>query len=459
MKKIGLLLLCSFVVLCAQAQGIRFETGSWKEVLAKAKKEKKLIYMDIYTTWCGPCKIMAKNIFPAEAAGNKYNATFVNYKIDAEKGEGIDLAKQYKVEGYPTNLYIDPNTQNVVYRVMGACEMDEFLGRAETALLEQKDPMKWADYEAQLAKGKKDKAFLVAYLAKAKRLDHNGDKGLDIYVAQFVPAQPDDETLKFLTEYTQTLDNKAVPVIYANKEKVSALYPDMTDYFYYFGPRLAYNTLSRAIETKDENLLKLIDEGMRRYDISAGGLSGMHYFYKEYFGKTGNGQRAWEAAIDEANYLLELPSGTYAEYDKAELKRTIDGLIYQLKAMKVPDEKYDASIEATLAQHPDMRRSATLGAAEALNESAWKVVERKKDDPAAVAMAAKWSDKAMALAGKDSESWPMLADTHANLLYLSGDKEKAITLEAEAVASMKDMPEDAVASMKETLEKMKAGTL
>jgi len=459
MKKIAMLLLCSVMAVWAQAQGISFEQGAWKDVLARAKKEKKMIYMDIYTTWCGPCKIMAKNIFPMEAAGKKYNAAFVNYKIDAEKGEGITLAKQYKVEGYPTNLFIDPNTQEVVYRVMGSCEIDEFLNRADIAVMEQKDPMKWTDYEAQLAKGKKDKAFLVAYMEKARRLDHNNDKALDLYVAQYVPAQPDDETLKFLTEHTVTLNNKAVPVVYANKEKVISLYPDIDDYFYYFGPRLAYNTLGYAVETKNEGLLKLIEQGMRRYDISAGGLSGMHYFYKEYYSKTGDEKKAWEAAISEANHLLELPAATYAEQDKAELQRAKSSLLYQLKAMKVPEEKYESSIEATLAQNPDMRRSATLSAAQSLNESAWKVVENKKDDPAAIAMAIQWSDKAAALAGKENQNWPMFADTHANLLYLGGEKEKAIALEEEAVARMAGMPEDVAASMKETLEKMKAGNL
>ena len=40
------------------SQGIQFEIGSWKEVLQKAKQENKLIFVDLYTTWCGPCKKM-----------------------------------------------------------------------------------------------------------------------------------------------------------------------------------------------------------------------------------------------------------------------------------------------------------------------------------------------------------------------------------------------------------------
>ena len=35
--------------------GIQFVTGTWEEVLAIAKKAKKSIFVDAYTTWCGPC--------------------------------------------------------------------------------------------------------------------------------------------------------------------------------------------------------------------------------------------------------------------------------------------------------------------------------------------------------------------------------------------------------------------
>src|SRR3989339_764670 len=74
--------------------GIKFETGSWKEVLEKARTEKKLVFIDVYTSWCGPCKLMAKDIFPSKSVGDVFNKNFINYKIDAEKGEGVAIAKK-----------------------------------------------------------------------------------------------------------------------------------------------------------------------------------------------------------------------------------------------------------------------------------------------------------------------------------------------------------------------------
>lgn len=72
-----------------EPSGIKFFTGSWKAVLAEAKRQNKPVFVDIYTTWCGPCKLMAKEAFPNPTVGEKFNSSFVSYQIDAEKGEGV----------------------------------------------------------------------------------------------------------------------------------------------------------------------------------------------------------------------------------------------------------------------------------------------------------------------------------------------------------------------------------
>ena len=82
----------------AQSKGITFEqTKEWKKVLKKAKKEKTLIFIDCYTSWCGPCKYMTETIFPQEKAGEFFNPKFVCVKFDMEKGEGPELAKRFVV--------------------------------------------------------------------------------------------------------------------------------------------------------------------------------------------------------------------------------------------------------------------------------------------------------------------------------------------------------------------------
>jgi thioredoxin 1 len=92
-----------------KAEGIQFVDLTWSKALAKAKKEKKLIFFDAYTSWCGPCKMMQKTVFTRKDVGEYFNTTFINVKKDMEVGEGPQLANMYPIEGYPTLFFIDGN--------------------------------------------------------------------------------------------------------------------------------------------------------------------------------------------------------------------------------------------------------------------------------------------------------------------------------------------------------------
>ena len=89
------------------ATGIQFFNGTFKEALAKAKKENKMVMMDCYTTWCGPCKMLKKQVFVDKALGDYMNQKYVCIAVDYENGEGPTVAQQYPVDGYPTLLFMD----------------------------------------------------------------------------------------------------------------------------------------------------------------------------------------------------------------------------------------------------------------------------------------------------------------------------------------------------------------
>jgi len=78
-----------------RAQGIQLFEGSWDQLKTEAKKQHKPIFVDCYTSWCGPCKMMATKIFPQKEVGDFYNSNFVCYSVDMEKGEGIQLARKF----------------------------------------------------------------------------------------------------------------------------------------------------------------------------------------------------------------------------------------------------------------------------------------------------------------------------------------------------------------------------
>jgi len=137
MKK--LLTICVFLVcdLCVFGQGTEFLEGKkWSEVLKIAQEQGKYIFMDCYTSWCGPCKGLAQNVFPQPGVGEFLNSNFVCCKYDMEKGEGIMLYKKYKdnIPGFPTMLVINPADESIVHKVVGYTEPDALIAALRDGL-------------------------------------------------------------------------------------------------------------------------------------------------------------------------------------------------------------------------------------------------------------------------------------------------------------------------------------
>ncbi|WCL82586.1 thioredoxin family protein [Saprospira sp. CCB-QB6] len=121
---------CLLTVSSLFAQGIQFESGKWADVKAKAKAQNKPIFVDAYAVWCGPCKWMSANSFTDASVGELYNAAFINYKFDMEKGEGPTFASQQSIRAYPTLLIFSPEGQ-LLKKVEGARDAEGLIDLAK----------------------------------------------------------------------------------------------------------------------------------------------------------------------------------------------------------------------------------------------------------------------------------------------------------------------------------------
>ncbi|MGJ8732654.1 MAG: thioredoxin family protein [Cellulophaga sp.] len=229
MKKIAVLLLFGLMTITVFSQGINFEHGTLQEALDKAQKENKLVFVDTYTTWCGPCKWMTKEIFPQEKVGEFFNENFVSIKIDCEKGEGIGIASKYTVTAFPTLLFLNANGK-VVHKMVGGKQANDLIQGGKDAL----DPNKRStSVAARYASGDRDLDFVLSYI---KSLDEAYNKGKSAQVSKELLASlpiekfANKDMFKVVANAGVTYKSKEYNYVLENKAKLLNKV-DSTQYF------------------------------------------------------------------------------------------------------------------------------------------------------------------------------------------------------------------------------------
>ena len=199
------------------AQGIQWQTGSFESILNIAKSQKKLIYVDIYTTWCSPCKQMDAEVFTNVNVGKIFNENFINYKIDGEKGEGKDLVEYFELESYPTSMFIDGDW-NVLQKLEGFRPVERLLESAEKMKERGKISGSDDDLEQAYVKGRRDAPFLLEYIKVSQLQKMDNSVILDEYLGKITPEQlKSASTLKLITENASQLRGRAFDYLMSRK--------------------------------------------------------------------------------------------------------------------------------------------------------------------------------------------------------------------------------------------------
>ena len=202
----------------ASAQGIKFVESNFKEAVAQAEQENKLLFMDCYTSWCGPCRLLANRVFINDSIGQFFNKHFVSRKVDMEKGEGPALARQYGVKAYPTLLFIDPSTQEIVSQVVGFRTVKALLEDAKKAANPNRNLQGLA---AQFNENPTNPAIASAYLEGlwAASLTQERDETLKNYLSRLTPEEIcTTDNWKILSAHTENPYSYAFDCLHKNRE-------------------------------------------------------------------------------------------------------------------------------------------------------------------------------------------------------------------------------------------------
>jgi len=105
-------------------------------VLDQAALEGKLVFIDMYASWCAPCRLMEEQVFTDEELATYFNQHFISYRVDVEKGNGTNLATIFEIKVLPTLLFLDEKGR-VLVRKEGAAMQTEMRELAQEALNKQ----------------------------------------------------------------------------------------------------------------------------------------------------------------------------------------------------------------------------------------------------------------------------------------------------------------------------------
>lgn len=331
----------SLNVAVAQSSGVQFTEGqTWEEVLTVAKAQNKIIFLDAYTTWCGPCKKMSREVFPLEKVGEVFNEKFVNIKMDMEQPEGKKVARKYGIRAFPTLLFVNPDGE-VVHRVAGFRDQKGLLDLAENA----SNPARQLTYMNQkYEEGNREPQFLYDYAYA--RLEAFSDKGYIQIASEYLATQPDwhsDKNMKFVFDFVNRTDAKMFDFVIDNRLAFNTQ----------FGASKVTQKVEKLVSTRIDQLLSLKDgedektfsaaEKLFTQVYGAKGKALTYSFKMTYYRNGGDRENFALAAINYVENMENLPAEELADIawtfyqvidDEDQLKKALSWAKTALKAEK-----------------------------------------------------------------------------------------------------------------------------
>jgi len=410
MKKIIFPLLFPLLFLGAYAQetGMHFEhNSSWQKILEKAKAENKYVFVDCYTSWCGPCKMMANTVFPDKAVGDFYNANYVNakFQLDENASDNAEIkeryednraiSKKYAISSFPTYLIFNPNGE-LVHRFLGFNPAEEFLNLGKAVLKPENQ------YYTQLAKfkaGEKSTEFLHHLATMAQ--DASDTKNLKEITDAYMGTQTN--------MYTQANLELIMSNLHSSKDKGFKMLMD--------DPAKVDSFLGQGTAVKIRNGIILQEE-----------------MGEKVFGQNVITSPDWPSLqiVLSKKYPADAPQ--IIAYAKMRYYKYKNNWNDYGTAFFDYMNTYGSNLS-----NMDM------------NEYCWPIFENVTD-MAVVESALKWMKLAVESSDKDFQ----IIDTYANLLMKSGKKNEAVDWETKAVAFATEKKDPIVPELEKTLNKMKA---
>lgn len=257
-------LLCFFLIAqYGNAQGIQFFHGEWKEALAEAKKEDKLLFVDAYAQWCGPCKRMAKDVFTQSKVGDFFNDKFINLKLDMETPDGRSFGQKYPVSAYPTLFFVNGEGE-IIQKITGGKQADDLIGLGKNAI---KSYDRSDDYAVKYEEGDRSYDLMMSYVSELNKVGKPSLKISNDYINSNPEITASQKAEFLLTAVTES-DSRLFDLLLSMKS--DAIAATSSETFTHSVESAIMTTVKKAVEYDYADLVTEAVDKYKKADIGDG---------------------------------------------------------------------------------------------------------------------------------------------------------------------------------------------
>lgn len=425
MKQLSIIILvcCS---LFANAQVV-FEKLSFTDALIKAEKQGKYLMVVLDAADCEHCNEVADKSFADAKLGEQISKKFIAIRAGVPDATFEQLSAQYEAPNGMATLFFTANGV-LLHKKTGTTSMAKQYADAAEIALERESELLNLNSLTEVYNQQHDWKILQTLLVKRKELYLSTDSLLDEYV-KLLPADSlrSVHQIIFLAGFSPVLESKADKVFRSN--------PDLFNRAWYrmdlptrvrINNSIIFKSRLRAIKARDEANARFVanfaasTHSAPQARVRAFELNMMEYYRgikdadkfvssaKEYFDKL-----VMNMPVDSVIIMDSLRRKQLLAEAKTETVQLEDG--------RTVKRKFISFTPTSQLFMNDLNRAAID-------------LYRMTNNPEHIKIALQWSARAMEFA-----RMPVAMDTHAKLLYASGNKQGAIALEEEAVAKQKQL--------------------
>lgn len=283
--KIGLSILISLLTLLpfrvnGQVEFIEVETLEQMEAARKKASDQMLmLFVDVYATWCGPCKMMDRDVYGDPSVATYMNAHYVNVKLDGESDYGRIYAQEQQLEGYPS-MFVFSDGGERVSKIVGYTPADALVGTL-TSLAEGYSQVK--KYRSAYQNGTLEPGDFATYIQVVREMGNReeAERLASEYVEQVMGAKLSDEDIRVVA-FHMDLDDVWWEDFSSDPQRLKRLLKE--DYMLAM-EAIYNNTLIKAIQNDRVDLISkmanelapLVEEETISWDLRS--LPFIQYYY------------------------------------------------------------------------------------------------------------------------------------------------------------------------------------